>query len=225
MIRLFAGFDSNEVAGYHTFCHSVITRSSQPVSITPICKSTFPWWARKNEVDHEGATEFSFSRFLIPYLCDYRGHAIFMDGADMLCLGDIAELWEMRSHNHSVQVVKHPGYQPKRVKMWDQENRAYPRKNWSSVMILNCEYHHAHKLTPEYVANAPGSDLHQLVWTSSERIGELPAEWNVLVEEQVIPDNPKVLHYSLGLPAIRDTEVSAIWHKEREAMNYVRGYE
>lgn len=154
MIRIFAGYDPNEAAGYATFCHSVITRASQPVSITPIIKNQFPEWQREGE--NNGATEFSFARFLVPYLCGYRGHAIFMDGADMLCLGDIAELWAMRDHSKAVQVVQHPEYDPQAVKMWGQENRAYPRKNWSSVMIMNCEYHHSHLLTPENVATKPG---------------------------------------------------------------------
>lgn len=220
MIRLFAGFDPNEAAGYATFCNSVLTRSSEPVSITPIARNTFSWWKRKGEDD--GATEFSFARFLIPFLTGYRGHAIFMDGADMLCLGDIAELWAMRSHRHSVQCVQHEPYDILPEKMWHQANRQYPKKNWSSVMILNCEYNHAHKLTPEIVASAPGSYLHQFDWAEEGRIGALPPEWNVLVGHQN-QDNAKILHYTNGLPDVHHSNTNAdkLWYEERVRMNHV----
>ena len=220
MIHIFAGYDPNEAAGYATFCHSVLTRASEPVSITPIARNTFSWWKRYGEND--GATEFSFARFLIPYLMGYRGHAIFMDGADMLCLGDVAELWKMRSHRHSVQCVQHAPYEPLKTKMWNQENRQYPKKNWSSVMILNCEYHHAHKLTPEAVATQPGAWLHQFDWTEEDRIGSLPPEWNVLVQHQPI-DHAKILHFSNGLPDIHPSNTGAdkLWYEERTRMNHV----
>jgi lipopolysaccharide biosynthesis glycosyltransferase len=219
VIRLFAGYDPNEAAGYHTFCHSVITRASEPVSITPIIKNQFPEWKRE---DDNGATEFSFARFLVPSLCDYRGHAIFMDGADMLCLGDIAELWALRDHSKSVQVVQHEEYEPEAVKMWNQENKAYPRKNWSSVMIMNCDYHHARELTPENVANQSGAWLHRFEWTTDNRIGALPPEWNVLVGHQDTT-NAQLLHFTNGLPEIRHTNSSAdrIWRYEREQMNHI----
>lgn len=220
MISLFAGYDPNEAAGYHTFCHSVLTRASEPVSIIPIARNTFPWWRRIGEND--GTTEFSFARFLIPYLTGYQGHAIFMDGADMLCLGDIAELWAMRSHRYSVQCVQHAPYEPHNKKMWNQDNRQYPKKNWSSVMILNCAYHHAHKLTPEMVATAPGAYLHQFDWTTEERIGALPAEWNCLVGHQLF-DTAKLLHFTNGLPEINPshTEADGLWYAERQRMNHV----
>lgn len=218
-VRIFAGYDPNEAAGYHTFCHSVITRASKPVSITPIIKNQFSWWSRVGE--QNGATEFSFSRFLVPFLCGFKGHAIFLDGADMLCLGDIAELWELRDHSKAVQCVQHKEYKPTQVKMWNQENRAYPRKNWSSVMIMNCEYHHSRELTFENVATKPGSWLHQFQWTKDEKIGELPPEWNCLIDEGVIPNNPKILHYTLGLPSVHKSQYDNIWYAERDKMNHI----
>lgn len=219
MIRLFAGYDPNEAAGFHTFCHSVHTRASEPVSITPIIKNQLPKWQREGE--NNGATEFSFSRFLVPYLCGYKGHAIFMDGADMLCLGDVAELWALRDYSKSVQVVQHPEYQPETVKMWGQENRAYPRKNWSSVMIMNCG--DAQELTPENVATKSGAWLHRFEWTIDKRIGALPPEWNVLVGHQDNA-NAKLLHFTNGLPDVHPTHgyEDQQWQQERQAMNYVK---
>lgn len=221
MIRIFAGFDPNEAAGYHTFCHSVMTRASEPVSITPIIKNTFPEWHREGE--NNGATEFSFSRFLVPYLCGYRGHALFVDGADMLCLGDIAELWAMRSHRHAVQVVKHPEYKVEVTKMWNQANRQYPKKNWSSLMLFNCEYHHAHELTPENVATKPGSWLHQFSWCGEKKIGGLPLEWNSLVGHDCYHADTKLLHFTNGLPDVNPTDgiEDNLWRQEHARMNHV----
>lgn len=228
MIRIFAGFDPNEAAGYATFCHSVITRASEPVSITPIIANQFPWWQREGE--NNGATQFSFARFLVPFLCGYRGHAIFMDGADMLCLGDVAELWAMRDHSKAVQCVQHEPYAVETVKMWQQENRSYPKKNWSSVMIMNCEYHHSNMLTPENVAQMPGSWLHQFEWTQHSRIGALPQEWNFLVGHtqqkhpgRLLSEEAKVLHFTNGLPDVHPTDGQAdsLWRQERARMNHV----
>lgn len=221
MIRIFAGFDPNESAGYHTFVHSVMKRASEPVSITPIIKNTFPEWRREGE--NNGATEFSFSRFLVPYLCGYRGHAIFLDGADMLCLGDIAELWAHRSHKYAVQVVKRSPYKTESKKMWDQDNRQYPMKNWSSVMLFNCEYHHSHELTPENVATKPGSWLHQFEWCGDAKIGGLPPEWNTLVGHDNVSRESKLLHFTNGLPDVNPTdgEADALWRRERALMNHI----
>lgn len=221
MIRIFAGFDQNESAGYATFCHSVITRASEPVAIIPIIKNTFPEWKREGE--NNGATEFSFSRFLVPYLCGYRGHAIFVDGADMLCLGDVADLWALRSHRHAVQVVKHPEYKVQDVKMWNQPNRQYPKKNWSSLMLFNCDYHHSHELTLENVATKPGSWLHQFEWTTEAKIGGLPATWNTLVGHGSYHPNTKMLHYTNGLPDVHPTWgiEDEMWHREHKLMNNV----
>lgn len=220
MINLWVGYDPNEAAGYHTFCHSVLTRASEPVAIHPIARNTFAWWKRQGE--DNGATEFSFARFMIPYLQGYRGHAIFMDGADMLCLADIAELWAMRDPRYAVQCVQHDPYVVHPSKMWNQRNEWYPRKNWSSVMLMNCDYHHAHKLTPESVSQATGAYLHRFAWTSEERIGAIQPEWNVLVGHQPI-EGAKVLHFTNGLSPIHpsDPVADALWNKERAAMNHV----
>ena len=223
IIRVFAGYDPNEAAGFHTFCNSVMTRASKPTSITPIAVNQFAWWKRDNVNDSPGATDFSFARFLVPYLSGYRGHAIFMDGADMLCLGDIAELWALRDHSKAVQVVKHPHYEPEATKMWNQQNRSYPRKNWSSVMLMNCEYHHSHMLTPENVATKSGAWLHRFEWTTDNRIGELPPEWNVLVDHHD-PKDAKVLHFTNGLPDVHKTsDIGSVnlWYQERDRMNHV----
>ncbi|SRR5258706_3749759 len=98
MIRLFTGFDKRESIGHAVFCHSVLKRSSEPVSIIPI---------GENVSRTDGTNAFTLSRFKIPELCSYSGWAIWMDGSDMLCLSDLKDLWEMRDESKAIQVVQH----------------------------------------------------------------------------------------------------------------------
>lgn len=174
MIRVFIGFDERERMAFHVLSHSIWERASEPVSITPIRLDHLKDWKRVR--DPLQSTDFSFTRFLVPYLCEYEGHAIFMD-CDMLCLDDIAKLWRLRD-DKPVKVVKHD-YQPLRnTKFLNEPQTRYARKNWSSVILFNnakCE-----NLTLGYVSTAPGLDLHQFQWC--EEIGELPENWNHLVK-------------------------------------------
>ena len=104
-IRVFIGYDSVEAAAFSVLSHSIHARASQPVSIAPVMLSQLAG-VYKREPNALASTEFSFSRFLVPYLCDYRGWAVFMD-CDMLARDDIAKLWSLRDERHAVQVVKH----------------------------------------------------------------------------------------------------------------------
>ena len=211
MIRIFVGFDEVETVAFHTLVQSIIDKTTVPVSITPVKLSMLPEYTRGR--DPKQSNEFSFSRFLVPYLCGYEGHAIFMD-LDMLARVDLNELWELRSSTKSVQVVKHD-YTPKtQVKYLGAIQHKYPRKNWSSVMLFNCGHDHCKRLSPKYVNEADGLTLHRFYWTHEEDIGELPVEWNHLVGEY--PENPdaKIAHWTIGGPwfnEFSDTEFAKEW--------------
>ena len=88
--------------------------------------------------DHNAlqSTEFSFSRFLTPYLSGYEGWSIFMD-CDMLVPRDIAELWALRDDRFAVMCVKHDHRPVETTKFLDTPQTAYGKKNWSSVMLFN----------------------------------------------------------------------------------------
>lgn len=220
MIRLFIGFDPRESIAFDVLARSIWKRASQPVSITPLVKSHLG-------INREGgSTEFAFTRFLVPYLCGYEGHAIFMD-CDMLCQGDIAELWNLRQPAYwlpgpAVKVVKHDYKPAETTKFLGAPQQQYERKNWSSVMLFDNGKCHA--LTPQYISEAKGLDLHQFKWTKDERIGELPEEWNYLVGHSKIP-NPKLIHYTLGgpwFPDYEDCEYANEWRRERDDGSPVR---
>ena len=196
MIKLFIGVDDVEMVAYHALVQSIINKTTVPVSITPVKLSMLPEYQR--ERDPKQSNEFSFSRFFVPYLCDFEGHAIFMD-LDMMLRVDLNELWKLRD-NSSVQVVKHD-YTPKtQVKYLGAIQYRYPRKNWSSVMLFNCAHHHCKRLTPDYVNNADGLALHRFYWTHDRNMGELPKEWNHLVGEYEENPNAKIVHWTLGGP-------------------------
>ncbi len=208
-IRLFVGFDQVEAVAFHTLVQSVIEHTEHPVSITPVKRSMIPEFRR--ERDATQSNEFTYSRFLVPYLCGYHGWGLFMD-CDMLLTTSIEELWELRDPRYSVMCVKHH-YEPKTSrKFLGAPQASYPRKNWSSVMLFNCSA--CKVLTPRYVEQASPANLHRMQWTMDDQIGELPVEWNHLVGEY--PENPeaKNIHWTIGGPWFTEyvnTEHAAKW--------------
>ena len=199
-IQLVIGWDSREAVGGHVFLQSVIERCSMPVEVTILT----PAILKELGVGTDGTNAFSKARFLTPYLTGYSGYAIFADGADMLCVSDLAELWGSRDPDMAVQVVKH-NYTPRNTRKYigtDMEsgNEPYPRKQWSSLVLWHCSYFGHRQLTPAFVENATGSFLHRFSWLPDERIGEIPKEWNWLVDEDNQSDSAKLVHYTQGIP-------------------------
>lgn len=176
LIRVFVGWDPREKVAYDVLQHSIQERSSKPVLVGPVRLSQLDIFKRPR--DPLQSTDFSFSRFLVPYLCDYDGWAVFMD-CDMLCQDDIAKLWKLRDPQYAVQVVKHD-YQPiETTKFLNQPQTRYAKKNWSSVILFNNR--RCRRLTPEYVNTASGLELHQFKWIRDDEIGAIPENWNHLV--------------------------------------------
>lgn len=218
MIRVFIGFDRRETVAFHVLSHSILARSSQPVSIAPVAlahlKASFA-----REWHPLQSTEFSFSRFMTPYLSDYTGWSIFMD-CDMLVLDDIANLWALRDERYAVMVIKHHHIPKETTKFLSQPQSKYEKKNWSSVMLFNNARCSA--LTPAYVSKASGLELHQFKWLDSDDlIGELPHRWNHLVDYDEPSTEVSLLHYTLGGPYFAEYTncgYAAEWLRERDAM-------
>jgi hypothetical protein len=222
MIRVFIGYDTREAAAFGVLSHSIHARASEPVAIAPLMLSELEgvFHRERNPLQ---STEFSFSRFLAPWLCDYQGWAVFMD-CDMLMRDDIAKLWRLRDERYAVQVVKHVHVPKEEVKFLGAVQTKYEKKNWSSVMLMNCAKCTA--LTPEYVNKASGLELHQFKWLQGDHlIGEIPRAWNHLVGYDAPRRDPSLVHYTIGGPyfeAYRDCEYAAEWFAERDAMLAVR---
>lgn len=218
MIRAFIGYDSNESIAWHVASSSLLRRASCPVSITGLFLRQLPLTRKP-----EGSTEFSFSRFLVPWLCNYEGYSIFTD-CDVLWRGDIVEMLGSTDPRMAVSVVKHDYVPLDGEKFLGHRQTAYPRKNWSSVMVFNnalCK-----SLTPELVNRESGAYLHQFEWLDDALIGELDPTWNHLVAEQEHNPDAKLVHFTLGTPCFakyRFCEFSDEWHAERErVMDYNR---
>jgi lipopolysaccharide biosynthesis glycosyltransferase len=218
-IPIFIGYDPREAIAYHVCVNSIIRHSSVPVAIVPLALNNFQDYT---ETHTDGSNQFIYSRFLVPHLMGYSGFAIFMDG-DMIVRGDIAELWNLKQADKDVMVVKHDYKTRMTEKYLGSKNEDYPRKNWSSVMIFNCNNYPTKKLTPEYIQKSTGAHLHRFEWTSDDRVGALPPEWNWLPDEYGANPDAKLLHYTLGTPCFHDfadTPQGSEWHRERIHTEY-----
>lgn len=218
MIRVFVGYDSKLPVLYNVLQHSIQTRASRPVAVIPVMQSQLKGIYRR-EHHPLASTEFSFSRFLVPYLSGYEGWSIFMDN-DMLVLDDIANLWDMRDDRYAVMVIQHDHRPEEGVKFLDRPQTKYEKKNWSSVMLFNNAQCRA--LTPEYVNTASGLELHQFKWLESDaRIGALPPRWNHLVGYDLPDPEACLVHYTSGGPyfnEFQDVEHAEAWRRERAHM-------
>jgi hypothetical protein len=222
VLNVYIGYDSRESVAFYTLAHSILRRSSIPISITPLMQSQLRGLYTRQRGPTE-STEFSLTRFLVPTLAGFRGWSVFMD-CDMLCRADIAELQRYidEQEDLAVLVCRHE-YVPKTArKFLDQVQTRYPRKNWSSVMIFNNERCRA--LTAEYVNSASGLDLHRFAWLDDSLIGSLPLEWNWLVGEYPYRPDAKIVHYTLGGPYFNDyrsCDFADEWFAEFESMRHV----
>ena len=213
MIKVFIGYDSKETIAYHVCSNSIVRQSTQPVSITPLALNLLNDYS---ETHTDTSNEFVYTRFLVPYLMNYNGWAMFIDG-DMILQDDIINLWNLRDDSKAVMVVKHDYKTKMSTKYLNAKNEDYPRKNWSSVILWNCN-HPAHKiLSPEFVQRSMGSYLHRFSWLEDKDIGELPIEWNWLADEYGENQHAKLIHYTLGTPCFEEfnnTPMSELWHTE-----------
>ena len=211
-ISIVVGFDQREAIAYHVFCQSVLERSSSPIRFIPLSENLVK---KYKETHSDGSNQFIYSRFLAPYLCEYKGWAIFADG-DMACQADITDLWNLRDESKAVLVVKHDYKTKAQVKYLGNKNENYPRKNWSSLILWNCEHQANRLLTPDFIQSQPGSFLHRFSWLSNDLIGALPVEWNWLAIEYPENAEAKIIHYTLGTPCFKDyseESMSDIWHQ------------
>lgn len=172
------------------------------------------------------STEFAITRFLTYRLAKTMGAdwALFMD-CDVLVREDINVLFDLADDKYAVMCVKHPdGRAAEQTKMDGQEQLKYARKNWSSVMLINCNHPSNEGLTSQLINEVPGRDLHAFCWLKDEEIGELPSEWNHLVGVDQLNPDAKIAHFTLGVPTMpgcRDFEFSGEWFDR--LLGYVRG--
>jgi hypothetical protein len=195
MLNIFIGVDYRQPIAYTALQSSIIARASVPVSITPLMIDSLP-------ITRRGLTDFTYTRYLPPYLMGYKGTALFLD-ADMIVLEDIKELFDLADDRYAVQVVK-----------------AKQRFEWPSMMLFNCEKCTA--LTPKFIETLSPQNL------SWGEVGELPKEWNHCVGYDEPNPDAKLIHYTMGIPAFKEVqhlERTDDWFQEMKAANSTVSYQ
>ena len=202
-MKIFIGYEEEYPEAYEV-CKASIERFNKTHQIVPLIKKNL---IKEGLYDRPVAgenTDFAFTRFLVPYLCDYKGYALFCDG-DFLWRSDPEELRSFEDDEYAIHVVKHPQLiTSKHMKMNTHVNRPYEKKYWSSLMYMDCT--ESEVLTVDYVNTAKASDLHSFKWLPEDIvIGELPVTYNMLVGYYHLP-NPKAVHFTDGGPWLEGYE-------------------
>jgi hypothetical protein len=195
MLRIFVGHDPLQSVSTTVLVHSIISRASKPVCVTPLSLKTLP-------IKRRGLTEFTYSRFLVPYLCDYQGWSLFLD-TDMLVLEDIAKLFELADDRHTIQLVKN-------------------KLRLDLILFNNAK---CRELRPAVIDDM-SRDPFGLWWASS--VGALPEEWNHCVGSDDPRNDAKLVHFTQGVPFFLDTEGTEYvdeWRSELEASVHAESWE
>ena len=182
MLKVFIGFDERQRVSFTTLATSIYETATRPVLVSPLVLRTLP-------ITRRGLTPFTFSRFLVPWLCEFQGSAVFMD-SDMLLASDITELEQCINEQQAVSVVRS-------LEIYEQ----------TSFMLLNCAHPSNRKLTPEFIEKTD-INLHGMEWAKEEEIGSIDPKWNQLVGYQDVDFSQGNIHYTMGIPAFPETSTS-----------------
>ncbi|RWR81091.1 protein CDI-like protein [Cinnamomum micranthum f. kanehirae] len=230
--KIFIGYDPREDLAYEVCKYSILKRSSIPVEVHPIKQPDLRekglYWRERGSTE---STEFSFTRFLTPFLADFRGWAMFVD-CDFLYTADIKELTDLIDDRYALMCVHHD-YTPKdTTKMDGVVQTVYPRKNWSSMVLYNCGHPKNRILMPELVSSQTGAFLHRFMWLEDDEIGSVPFAWNFLVGHNRVDEDdpstkPKAIHYTSGGPWFdgwKSCDFADMWIKEMEEYKKEAGF-
>lgn len=223
---IFIGFDPREAPGFAVTRHSIERRLIDPIRVRGVVLPELraaglyhrPTSLRDGRLwddisEAPMSTEFAISRFLVPHLAG-SGWALFMD-SDMLARTNVDALFRQIDPDKAVMVVKHDHRPENKTKMDRQIQTAYPRKNWSSVMLINVDHVANKALTPALVNAVPGRDLHRFCWLDDAEIGELAPEWNWLAGHSDPAIDPAIVHFTDGVPLTRpDAAFADEWFSE-----------
>lgn len=225
-MNVYIGYDAREVEAYWV-AEKSLRRTSPGVNVMPLdAERLAAYGLLRRPQDRRGniydivsnapqSTDFAISRFLVPHLCQ-KGWALFVD-ADVVFLADVRDLFDLADPSKAVMVVKH-NQTGNGIKMDGQVQTTYPRKNWSSVVLWNCEHPANRRLSLQDVNERPGRDLHAFYWLADSEIGDLPMDWNWLVGVEEQPVSPRIAHFTLGgpwLPTWVRAKHDEIWESAR----------
>tara|TARA_Y100001970_G_scaffold166351_1_gene203452 strand:+ start:17756 stop:18451 length:696 start_codon:yes stop_codon:yes gene_type:complete len=220
-LSIYIGYDSKEDIAYRVCKYSILKRSTKDLRVMSL--KLYELITKKfyfRSVDPLASTEFTYSRFLVPALNNFKGWALFCD-CDFIFFEDISKILDNIDETKAVYCVQHD-YTPKeKHKMDGQKQTIYPRKNWSSLILFNCAHPSNKKLTIDLVNSETGSYLHQFKWLNDEEIGILDERWNWLEGWTSNHNNKKpfAVHYTRGGPWFdewQDVEFANEWISEKD---------
>ena len=159
--------------------------------------------------DKNQSTEFTYTRFLIPYLENYEGISMFLDD-DIIFRKSPLELSYFLSPKNAVACLQYEYDDFPEKKFDGQNNVTYPKKLWSSFMVFNNNHPDCKKLTPEIVNTETGKYLHQFEWT--QNIDMIPEQY--IFTEGLDDIHHKydfyAVHYTHGGPWINGMDITDI---------------
>jgi hypothetical protein len=208
--QIYIGYEAREHEAFRVCAHSI--ESFSDIETQVLKSQNIPEYNRN--WGEPQSTDFTFTRFWVPYLSKFKGYSIFVD-CDFLFLDDPKKLIEYINPDLAVSVAQHPAYNPHTdIKMDGVAQHRSFRKNWASLIVFNNEHPSNKILTPDYLNNhKPGIDFHHFKWLKDEEIGSVPLEWNCL-DGYYNLDEPKAIHYTDGGPWFKeyqDTQYSSLW--------------
>ncbi len=221
-LKIFIGWDSREDIAYQVARFSILDHATVPVEIIPLkqkqLKKDGMYW---RETDTLATTEFTYTRYLIPELCKFEGWALFID-CDFVFLDDVKKLFDHIDNKYAIMCAQHDYNPAPGIKMDGKRQTVYPRKNWSSMMLINCEHPSNRVVNKDFVndASKTGAYMHRFSWLDDSEIGNISHEWNWLVEwyKEPADGSPKALHYTEGGPWFsnyENCEYSGEWYKAK----------
>ena len=206
-LTVYIGYDTTNLGQQmaRTVCERSIRRYNEDIEIKTLeLKDLISSGVYTRPHDEKQSTEFTYTRFLVPYLNNYQGLAVFCD-SDFLWQRNIYSLIAYADSSFSVSCVHHEYTEcPNKLKMDGFKQEWYPRKNWSSLMLFDCEHEHCKRLTPEVISTESPKYLHRMEWTEDNCIGRIPHSYNYLVGYYNTHKRPAAYHFTDGGP----------WHKE-----------
>lgn len=232
-MKIFMGFDEREKIAFDVACRSL--KKFWDVEPTPLVSERLAasGLLRRTQ-DRRGqiwdlpsnapcSTDFAISRFLTPMLAQ-TGWALFVD-SDIVFLDDPRKMLFEADARYAVQVVKHDNGHKAGMKMDGQQQVLYPRKNWSSVCLFNCDHPANRRLTLQDVSERPGRDLHNFYWLADSEIGDLHPRHNWLVDIHPRPDDVAIAHMTLGGPWLPNWQGGSFDEEWKEAAKRSRAKE
>ena len=140
-MKIYVGHDSREDIAYQVCEHSIKRRDPSAEIIPLKQKQMRDQGLYTRHVDKLASTEFTFTRFFVPYMNDFKGWAVFCD-CDFL--------WKIPSHelvkycddsSKAVVVVQHDYAPQKRQPRWTDRCRLHiPGRTGLAWCLWNCEH-------------------------------------------------------------------------------------